>query len=105
MPGAEFDPVLLSGLVDACWVWPSSCSGLELDVASCFLAVLCNDGDSVNFSASHLELGRVSADDGADDSVAAGLAGVKPNAESFMQDSASCFFFIFFCVVFAVMRR
>ena len=40
--------------------------------------------------------------------IAAGLAGVKPNAESFMQESTSCFllgFFYLFYVVFAVMRR
>ena len=60
-------------------------------MSSGFLDVLCNDGNSVNFSASHL--GNISADDGDDGSVAAGLARVKPNAESFMEESASCFFF------------
>ena len=61
-------------------------------MSSCFLDVLCNNSGSVNFFASQLELGNVSADDGDDDSVGAGLARVKPNAESFMQVSASCFF-------------
>ena len=50
---------------------------------------------TVNFSALQLELGNVSADDGDDNSVAAGLARVKPNAESFMQESASCFYIFF----------
>ena len=69
-------------------------------MSSCFLDVLCNDGDSVNFSSSQLELGKfnISADDGDVDSVAAGLAGVKPNAESFMQELASCFL-IFLCSI------
>ena len=48
-------------------------------VSSCFLDVLHNDGDSVNFSTLQLELGYVSDDDD-EDSVAAGLARVKPNA-------------------------
>ena len=60
-------------------------------MSPCLLDVLCNDGDSVNFSTLQLELGNVSADDGDDDSVAARLAQVKPNAESFMQESVSCF--------------
>ena len=53
-----------------------------------FLDALCNNDNSVNFSASQLELGNLSAHDGDDDSVAAGLARVKPNAESLMQESA-----------------
>ena len=36
---SESDPVLLSGLADACWVWPSSDSGLESDLLflRCFM--------------------------------------------------------------------
>ena len=102
MPGAESDPVLLSGLVDACWVWPSSDSGIEWDVTCCSLDVLCYDGYPVNFSALQLELCKASADDGDDDSIIAGLALVKPNAECFM--FFFFLFFLFFCVVFAVMR-
>ena len=61
--------------------------------------------DSVNFSTLQLELINVSADDGDDYSVATGLIGVKPNAESFMQESAfCCCFFYLFCVVFTVIR-
>ena len=50
---------------------------------------------TVNFSASQLELGYVSADN---DSVAAGLARVKPSAKSFMQEFASSCFDLFVCV-------
>ena len=101
---SESDHVLLSGLVDTCWLWPSSDSGLESDMSSCFLDVLRNDGKSLNFSASQLVLGSVSFDDGNDESVAAWLAQLKPNEESYKQESASCFL-SFFCVIFAVERR
>ena len=40
-----------------------------------------DDNESVNFSASQFVLGNISADDGDADSVAIGLALVKPNAE------------------------
>ena len=96
--------MLLSGLVDACWLWPSSDSGLESDTSSCFLDVLRNDGESLNFSASQLVLGSVSVDDVNDKSVTAWIAQLKPNEESFKQESASCFFYLF-CVIFAVKRR
>ena len=61
---AESDPVLLSGLLDTCWIWPVSDSGLESDMSSCFLDILCNDCKSVNFSASQLVVSNVSADGG-----------------------------------------
>ena len=62
-------------------------------MSSCSSDVLCNDGDSVNFSSWQLEQGNISVDDG--DGVTAGLAQVKSNAESFMQELASCFFIFF----------
>ena len=66
-------------------------------MSSCFLDVLCNDREFVNFSAVQLVLGNVSADDGDDDSVAAGLDQMKPNAESYMQVGILFFFlFVFF---------
>ena len=75
---SESDHVLLSGLVHTCWLWPSSDSGLETAM-SCFLDVLCKDGESLNFSVSQLVLGSVSVDDGNDESVAAWLAQLKQN--------------------------
>ena len=69
-------------------------------MSSCFLDVLCNDGDYVNFSASQRELDNVSTGDGDYDSFTAGLARVKPNAESFMQDSTSCFCWSFLCSIY-----
>ena len=64
-------------------------------MSSCFLDVLRNDGKSLNFSASQLVLGSVSVDDGNDESVAAWLAQLKPNEESYKQESASCFLSFF----------
>ena len=40
-------------------------------MSSCFLDVLPNDRESLNFSASQLVLGNVSVDDGNDESAAA----------------------------------
>ena len=57
-------------------------------MSSCFLDVLCNYGEIVNFSDSQLVFGSISVDDGNDDSVAVGLAQLKPNEESFKQESA-----------------
>ena len=61
-----------------CWLIPvgsdlHSDSGLESDtcMSSCFLDVLRNDGESLNFSASQLVLGSVSVDDCNDESVTA----------------------------------
>ena len=77
-------------------------TGLESDMSSCFSFVTCNDSKSVNFSTSQHVLSSVSADDGDDNAVTAGIARVKPNAESFMQELDSClFFFYLFCIAFA----